>query len=264
MKNDKNLHGRDKVTEKENIVYEILLTPIKCDKNVPKIYIKDNVVYSPQLYKGNPDEDMSDFSVGFYKIVYKGILRENNVDILNEDGTYKNKNYMGDTIHSFNSLANVILDNKSKNERSPKEAWPKELIDYQSKYHCLANFWVIPMCHGRKSAKLSWYDSLDYYLEEVKNYYLREVKLRFIESQEYFKNFTWESFLDTHGLSEYKMIDDPLKIYKEKDKKACLAELKRIYGFWEDRARQIVKKYNNELYNYFNGLGLINEGEIKK
>ena len=54
MKNDKNLHGIDKVTEKENIVYEILLTPIKCDKNVPKIYIKDNVVYSPQLYKGNP------------------------------------------------------------------------------------------------------------------------------------------------------------------------------------------------------------------
>ena len=48
----------NKVTEKENKVYKILLTPIKCDKSVPKIYMKDNVIYSPQLYKRNPDEDM--------------------------------------------------------------------------------------------------------------------------------------------------------------------------------------------------------------
>lgn len=102
------------MTEKENNAYNILLTPIKSDKNVPKIYMKDNVIYSPQLYKHNPDEDMSDFSVGFYKIVYKDILGENNVEILNEDGTYKNENYMGDTIHSFNSLANVILGNRTK------------------------------------------------------------------------------------------------------------------------------------------------------
>lgn len=72
---------------------------------------------------------------------------------------------MGDTMHSFNSLANVILGDRCKDE----EMWPEELIDYRSKYHCLANFWIIPMCHGRKKAKLSGYDSLDYYLEKVKN-----------------------------------------------------------------------------------------------
>ena len=121
------------MTEKENTVYKILLTPIKCDKNIPKICLKDTVIYSPQLYKSTPYEDMSDFSVGFYKIVYKDILGGNNVEILNEDGTYKNENYMGDTIHSFNSLANVILGNRSQKERSPKEEWPKELIDYQSR-----------------------------------------------------------------------------------------------------------------------------------
>lgn len=251
MKNDKNLHGRDKVTEKENIVHEILLTPIKCDKNVPKIYIKDNVVYSPQLYKGNPDEDMSDFSVGFYKIVYKGILRENNVDILNEDGTYKNKNYMGDTIHSFNSLANVILDNKSKNERSPKEAWPKELIDYQSKYHCLANFWVIPMCHGRTSAKLNRYDSLDAYLNKVCTGAIKN-------ADEYFQKFNYESFLEIHGMSWYKRSDNPLEIYISKDYDGCIDEIQRIYDFWDKRASEIAKKYNSELYDYFQGLGLIN------
>lgn len=84
--------------------------------------MKDNVIYSPQLYKRNPDEDMSDFSVGFYKIVYKDILGENNVEILNEDGTYKNENYMGDTIHSFNSLANVILGNRTKKNEVQKKS----------------------------------------------------------------------------------------------------------------------------------------------
>ena len=112
----------NKVTEKENTVYQILLTPIKCDKSVPKIYMKDNVIYSPQLYKRNPDEDMSDLSVGFYKIVYKDILGGNNVEILNEDGTYKNENYMRDTIHSFNSLANVISGNRTKKNKIQKKS----------------------------------------------------------------------------------------------------------------------------------------------
>lgn len=31
----------NKVTEKEKKVYKILLTPIKCDKKVSKIYMKD-------------------------------------------------------------------------------------------------------------------------------------------------------------------------------------------------------------------------------
>lgn len=79
------------MTEKENNVYNILLTPIKSDKNVHKIYMKDNVIYSPQLYKRNPNEDMSDFSVGFYKIVYKDILGEKNEILDNWFEKMKNK-----------------------------------------------------------------------------------------------------------------------------------------------------------------------------
>lgn len=229
------------MTEKENNVYNILLTPIKSDKNVPKIYMKDNVIYSSQLYKRNPDEDMSDFSVCFYKIVYKDILGENNVEILNEDGTYKNENYMGDTIHSFNSLANVILGNRTK-KRSSKEEWPKELIDYHSKYHCLVNFWVIPMCHGRTSAKLNGYDSLDAYLNKL---YRGAIK----NADEYFQKFTYESFLEIHGMSWYKISDNPLEIYISKDKNGCFDEIQRIYDFWNKRAIEIAKKYNSELYD---------------
>ena len=39
------------MTEKENTVYKILLTPIKCDKNIPKICLKDNVIYSHSYIK---------------------------------------------------------------------------------------------------------------------------------------------------------------------------------------------------------------------
>ena len=239
------------MTEKEEQVYKILLTPIKCDKKVSKIYMEDNVIYSPQLYKSIADEDMSDFSVGFYKIIYEDLLKNDGGEILNEDGSYKNDNYMGDTIHSFNSLANVILGDKSQNCRSPKEKWPEELIEYESKYHCLANFWVIPMCHGRRITEFRSYDSLDEYLNKVRTGAINNAK-------EYFQKFTYESFLEIHGMSGYKISDNPLEIYISKDKKGCIDEIQRIYDSWNKRANEIVKKYKTELYDYFEGLGLIN------
>ena len=239
------------MTEKEEQVYKILLTPIKCDKKVSKIYMEDNVIYSPQLYKEIADEDMSDFSVGFYKIIYEDFLKNDSGEILNEDGFCKNDNYMGDTMHSFNSLANVILGDKSKEYRSPKEKWPEELVEYKSKYHCLANFWVIPMRHGRRSAKLNRYDSLDIYLSKVHAGVIKN-------ADEYFQKFTYESFLEIHDLSWYKISDNPLEKYKLKDKKGCIDEIQRIYDSWNKRASEIVKKYKTELYYYFEGLGLIN------
>lgn len=236
------------MTDKEKRVYKILLTPIICNKTVPKIYMKDNVIYSPKVYRNNQDADMSDFSVGFYKIVYKNLLEKNNGEILKEDG-----GYIGDTIHSFKSLANVILDNKPDNV--PQESWPKKLIDYYSRYHCLANFWVIPMRHGIMSAKLNPYDSLDYYLNEV---FTGNIK----NEDDYFHNFTYESFLESHGMSWYKILDNPLEKYKSKDKEACIAEINRIYDFWDKRASEIAKKYNSELYDYFKSLGLIEDEDL--
>lgn len=40
--------------------------------------MKDNFVYILQLYNSNSDEDMSKFSVDFYEVIYKDILKENN------------------------------------------------------------------------------------------------------------------------------------------------------------------------------------------
>ena len=60
--------GLDK-SEKIKKVCDILLTPIICDKRIPEIIIRDGKIISPQLYYGVADEDMSDFSIGFYKIM---------------------------------------------------------------------------------------------------------------------------------------------------------------------------------------------------
>lgn len=118
----------------------------------------------------------------------------------------------------------MILSNKTKKERSSKEEWPNELIDYQSKYHCLANFWVIPMCHGRTSTKLNPYDSLDAYLNKICTGAIKN-------ADEYFQNFTYESFLEIHCMSWHKISEKPLEIYIKKDKKGCMHEIQRIYDF---------------------------------
>lgn len=145
----------------------------------------------------------------------------------------------------------MILGNKTKKERSSKEEWPNELIDYQPKYHCLANFWVIPMYHGRTSTKLNPYDSLDAYLNKICTGAIKN-------ADEYFQNFKYESFLEIHGMSWHKISEKPLEIYIKKDEKGCIHEIQRIYDFWGKRASEIAKKYNTELYDYFQGLGLIN------
>ena len=107
------------------------------------------------------------------------------------------------------------------------------------------------MRHGRRSAKLNRYDSLDVYLSKVHAGVIKN-------ADEYFQKFTYESFLEIHDLSWYKISDNPLEKYKLKDKKGCIDEIQRIYDSWNKRANEIVKKYKTELYDYFEGLGLIN------
>lgn len=106
------------------------------------------------------------------------------------------------------------------------------------------------MCHGRRSAKLNRYDSLDVYLSKVHAGVIKN-------ADEYFQKFTYESFLEIHGLSSHKILVDPLKIYISKDKKGCIDEIQRIYDSCNKRTNEIVKKYKAELYDYFEGLVLI-------
>lgn len=239
------------MNEKEKMVYDILLTPIVCDKKIPEIIMKDGVIRSPQRYCRMKDADMSDLSIRFYEIVYKDILSDIGGEILNEAGYPVHEDFMGDTMHSFNPLANVILGDPSKKHRSPIETWPVELVEYHSKYHCLANFWIIPMRHGRCAAKLSKYDSVNYYLNTVKDKHIND-------KEGYFGKFkSMENFLASHCISGHVCESNPLDMYNSKDKKRCINELTRIHEFWKLRAQELVNKYGDELYEYFHELGLI-------
>lgn len=100
--------------EEKNIVKQILLTPIKCSKRYKCVQMVDGEIRSPQKYYCTADCDMSDFAVGFYEIIYRDNLLNENKNILAEYGRFKNKELAGDTINSFNSLANVILDDTNK------------------------------------------------------------------------------------------------------------------------------------------------------
>lgn len=149
---------------------KILLTPIVCterSKGIPQIRRNDSIIESTQTYDGILDPDMSDFTTGFYEIIYKKIINENH--IVDNSGIIKDCCFAGDTMNSFNSIANITPGaGKSKNLRTPIDQWPCELKNYHRIYHSLANFWILPMCIGRRSMKLNRYDSMDIFLKKVK------------------------------------------------------------------------------------------------
>lgn len=246
----------------KEIVKKILLTPIECNKRYKTIKLVNGEICSPQKYYCGEDCDMSDFAVGFYEIIYANIIPGKK--ILN-NGFFTSKEFAGDTMNSFNSLANIILDNNDKNSRSSKDIWPDYLEKYEKDYHCLANFWVIPMRHGRKSAKLGRYDSLDYYLQRLEDDYesfKHDEAIKYTRDDNLYTNYfkiidTFDKFLEAHCISNYKIIKNTQEIYKNRDKEKCKKLIENIYSSMEERAEIISKKYTNELYQYFSRLGLI-------
>jgi hypothetical protein len=113
-----------------------------------EVFIEDDKVLSGQKYYSSADADMSDFAIGFYEIIYKEILKGK--PILGQKGSLRNSEFAGDTMNSFNTIANCTPGaGKSSRLRTEKEEWPEYLRVYHSQYHCLANFWILPMDIGR-------------------------------------------------------------------------------------------------------------------
>ena len=163
----------NKLNEKQKKeVKKILLTPIKVwsrNQGETIIKIKDNVIYSTQTYEGSFDEDMSDFAVGFYEILYKSLLKEKK--ILHKE-KLADSAFAGDTMNSFNTIANRVPEaGKSRKQRTCKEVWPEYLSSFKDHYHCLANFWLLPMEIGRKSnhpySKTRCKDYMDRFLNKI-------------------------------------------------------------------------------------------------
>lgn len=187
------------MNKKNPDVYKILMTPIQStgySKSKPIIkkvgsVIETTQTYWPQYIDKNtakpfrhqfiPDCDMSDFACGFYEIIYKDILNDNK--LVDDDGNFADENFAGDTMNSFNTIANLVREaGTKKEERKPIENWPKWLQEYHSNYHCLANFWLIPMEIGRTS-KNEWCKGC--YDKNVQDYMDRFLKLYKDNSEQY-------------------------------------------------------------------------------
>lgn len=124
------------------------MMPICCDKRYNGIFRVNNKINTGQKYYSSADEDMSDFAIGFYNILYKESLNSN--PILKNDGYLLNKEFAGDTMNSVNTIENITPGaGKTIKERTEEGKWPEYLQNYHDKYHCLANFWLLPMDVGR-------------------------------------------------------------------------------------------------------------------
>ena len=227
------------LSSKQKAVYDILLTQIVSDKALDSITIKDGRIVSPQKYIGGEDADMSDIAVEFYKIIY-GFN-----EILTVEGRFVDSNFAGDTMHSFNSVANITDGAGSKKaERTDISCWPKYLQDYYNFYHCLANFWVIPMSLGRTGTKLNRYDDPYLFINNINADILGDYSSHFYD-------FTNQHYLSSivntteKNMYEKKLSEEIVHIFTENIKK---------------RALEIAQSNACEgLYDLFVNYGLIRE-----
>ena len=237
-----------KLTSKQSQVYDLLLMPIICDKSSPIIFIEDNKIISGQKYLGFADEDMSDFTLGFYEIIYKNILEDSR--ILDDDGACYNIDFSGDTMNSFNSIANTVEEaGNSVKTRNVFSQWPAFLQEYYLHYHCLANFWMVPARIGRQSKKLNYYDSVDIFLNQLeKDYEIMSCYTDYISKVPDFDTFLRLHFVNTGR-------KDILSLYENKSGEKLV---KHVVDDIHDRAYKIATSpYANELWQYFNMLHLV-------
>jgi hypothetical protein len=235
------------VKEKQEQVKKILLTPIICDKKCNKTVLKEGIIYTGQTYYSTADEDMSDFAVGFYNILYSNCFAEDS--LLSPKGKLNNCCFAGDTMNSFNSIAKLV-DGKTAKQRGLIYNLPDDLNFlkiYYGKYHCLANFWILPMCIGRRSPKMNRYDSMHIFLNMLNDDY--EILKSYKAYYEYFssyKNFCEKNFVKCYSLSSTAAVK---KKYLEKAAEELISTaIQEI----ENRAEDISKsEYSKDLWNYF-------------
>lgn len=180
-------------------VKKILLTRITVgDKNDTIRFADDKEeIISGQKYYSDKDPDMSDFAIGFYEILY------GKNPILKEDGTLNDVEFAGDTICSFDTTANRIPEaNKSRKSRSNIEEWPLYLKEYYMKYHCLANFWLLPMEIGRTGKKFSKMSTSKDYIDRYLQYYKNNQNEYCRLYPNYFSQFNkFDDFINYHFFS---------------------------------------------------------------
>lgn len=254
---------KDKVKREQ--VYMVLMKPVKYSTKRTShekaiIEMKEDVIYSTQLYNGMLDCDMTDFACGFYQIVYKDFLYNANIQsVVNVEKGLNDIEFAGDTMNSFNTVANLVKEaGKSKKLRTNENMWPLYLKEYKYTYHCLANFWLVPMPIGRTLDELSK-------AKRTKDYMDRFLKILQKDFQTYVKEFpkyfsamdeSLNEFMEIHFLKDsYIQNNQILKFSNGKPQDI----ISIIHQLNKERAMTIAKSDKvDELWSYFNKHGLIN------
>jgi len=241
-------------------VYEILLIPIDCKKEYPIIERTKDRILTGQKYIRSVDEDMSNFTIDFFEILYKDSLQLN--PILNENGNLFNKEFAGDTMNSFARIANRTLRvSKLDKERALEEYWPEYLILFHKQYHCLANFWMIPMDIGRTLKKWSKATTSCDYMDRFLITYKENQQIYIKMYPTYFsmfdgiRDFAERNFLLGSYLNENMETD----MYSDTKQYESCAVIKSMQEKIKLRARCIAESNCvTELWKYFNSHNFFN------
>jgi hypothetical protein len=228
--------------QKKEKVKEILLMPIVSSKSVTGITIaqrKDDgskFILSGQKYTGVVDEDMSDIAIAFYEVVYDGIK------ILDNKGILVDPQFAGDTMNSYNQIVNREGCSEEK-----KEEW-------FGRYHCLANFWILPLEVGRKgivgvSKSSVSKDYMDGFLIVLEKRY-KEYKTKYFDFFGAMGDF--EEFCKKQYIAPYK--EDKIKITGLTPPDESIDIMEELV---EARAKLLSEKLSEKLYNLFDEMGIL-------
>lgn len=238
-------------------VYGLLLMPIICDNRTRKsIERVDDIIYTGQKYASTYiDEDMSDYAVGFYEIVYRNFLESHSM--LDEKSNIVDLEFAGDTMNSFETIANKTSGaGKTRTTRTSESEWPEFLRTYKHRYHCLANFWLLPMETGRTfNGELNKAKVASDYMDRYLNVLHEKVKFDGKE-REYHNRFTsWDDFLDRHFLrSGYLDNNTIMSISRGTTEEFTMCAIRAMEG----RAKDISEsEYAEPLWKYFDRNGLL-------
>lgn len=240
--------------EKKKIVIDFLQKPII---RGDAMLLTDSRIVSSQTYYSSFDPDMSTIAIEFYKIIYE-------LDsLIDENGLLIDKQFAGDTMCSFNTIANMVQEaGRSAKTRTPYSEWPDFLKNYYNSYHCLANFWILPIWIGRSWIKMPsehrWAskskkgtdDYVDRYLSFMKD---KQIYERFkIKYNEYGKKFdSYEKFTKNHFLKGDKnyIRDGEIYLFSNNKPENIVNDILELI---EARAEAISEsKYCDKLYDLY-------------
>lgn len=233
--------------DKQKIVKEFLLLPIKV-KRKSEILIGDNNILTGQKYLRHKDPDMSNIAVEFYKIIYDFNDKE---DIINSKGRLIDKEFAGDTMCSYNTIKNSVHKVVTK-DKTKDTILSKYLEWYHKHYHCLANFWILPMKEGRtlsgKYKKGVIDDYMDRYLDNLNNIYCNGFKSKYPSYTNKFIIFN--DFCKKHFLNGSYIKNNEIISFSNNENLADRFEtMKKLI---EERADCISKsKYCDQLFELY-------------